>query len=166
MVKWFYIMRLALTGLILKLKNQNKTVAVAESASGGYLSYLLSSAPGSSAVFKGGVIVYSLETKNKFLKLPIKLLKQTQGVSKKVSILLALAVRKKLDSSLGIAIVGFAGPKAKKGIKPGTMFITLTSKTKIWSKKLIIKGDRNKARIQASYAAIQLLNKYINNKNA
>ncbi|MCF7888166.1 MAG: CinA family protein, partial [Candidatus Omnitrophica bacterium] len=59
------------------LKNKNFTLAAAESETAGYLSYLLTKTPGSSNTFKGSLVVYSLDSKNKLFKLPEKLLKKT-----------------------------------------------------------------------------------------
>ncbi|MFO8053353.1 MAG: CinA family protein, partial [Candidatus Omnitrophota bacterium] len=75
------------------------TLAAAESESGGYLSYLLTKTPGSSKVFKGSFVVYSLASKNKLFKLPKKLLKKTQGVSQEIAAYLAEKIRKKLKSN-------------------------------------------------------------------
>ena len=157
--------------LILALKKRKKSVALAESCSGGYASYLLTKTPGASEVFKGAVVVYSLETKNKFFKIPSSLLKKTQGVSKEVAIKLAIGVRKKFNSDIGASIVGFAspehsrrtGPKTKKGIKVGTTFIAFSSKNKQKAKKIIIKGSRDIIRKKISARLIDLIYKAVTN---
>ena len=150
-----------LENLITFLKAKKITVAAAESASGGYLSYLLTKIPGSSKVFKGSIVVYSLEAKNKFFKIPFPLLKKTRGVSKEVAILLAKGVRKLFKTDLGLSIVGFAGP----GIKQGTVFFSIADKKDVIVKKLIIKGSRDYVRKTASLAVIDLLYKKLNSKH-
>ncbi len=153
--------------LIVTLKEKGKTLALAESCSGGYASYLLTKIPGASLVFKGAVIVYSLDTKNKLFKIPFSLLKKTQGVSKEIALKLAVRVRKKLNADIGASIVGFAspersrrtGPKTKRGVKIGTTFIAFSSKNKREAKKIIIKGSRDIVRKKASTHLINLIYK-------
>ncbi|MFH1504571.1 MAG: CinA family protein [Candidatus Omnitrophota bacterium] len=142
--------------LITALKNKNLTLAIAESCTAGYVSYLLTKTPGASKVFKGGVIVYSLESKNKFFKIPYSILNKTQGVSKEVALTLAKGIRKQLKTDIGAAVVGFAGPEDKK---TGTVFISMVTKNKVLSRKLLLKGTRDKIRKQASHALIGLVYK-------
>jgi len=143
--------------LINTLKKQGLTLACAESASGGYLSYLLTQVPGSSTVFKGGLVVYSLEAKRKFLGLHPSILKKTNGVSAKVAGLLAGSIRKKLNTSLAISIVGYAGPDAATGFRPGTFFIGLANKKGTLVKKIALTGGRDAVRKKACWVALKLI---------
>ncbi len=145
--------------LIVALREKGQTLALAESCSGGYASYLLTKISGASEVFKGAVVVYSLDTKNKFFNIPYSLLEKTQGVSKEVALKLAKRVRKKFNSDIGTAIVGFAGPRAKKGIKVGTIFLAYSSKDKQKTKRIVIKGSRDIVRKKASTDLIDLVYK-------
>lgn len=138
------------TKLTNQLIKQKISLAVAESCTGGYLSYLLTQTPGSSRIFKGAIICYSLDVKHKILKLPIKLLTETDGVSEKVAQILAENVRKLFKSQLGVSIVGFAGPKAKPGVKVGTTFIAVTDGKTTQTKRLILKGTRDQVRKKAA----------------
>jgi len=141
--------------LIAALKKQKKSLALAESCSGGYASYLLTKIPGASAVFKGAIITYSLETKNKFFKVPSPLLTKTKGVSKEVALKLAAGVRKKFNADIGASIVGFAGPKPSR--RTGTIFIAFSDKNKEKVRKIIIKGNRDTVRKKASHLLIKLI---------
>lgn len=141
--------------LILTLKKEGKTLALAESCSGGYASYLLTKIPGASKVLKGTLVVYSLDTKSRLLKISPSLLEKTQGVSKEVALQLAAGVRKKLDADIGAAIVGFASPERSR--RAGTVFIAVSDKSKQKVKKLIIKGSRDIVRKKASNALADLL---------
>jgi nicotinamide-nucleotide amidase len=140
------------------LKKKKLTLAVAESASGGYLSYLLTKTPGASKVFKGGVVVYSLDTKNKLLDLPLNKIKKDQGVSENTAAALAYSVRKKLGSDLGASIVGFAGPKGKK---TGTTFISLSDKNQTICLQANLTGTRDTVRTKISKLLIELISKKI-----
>jgi nicotinamide-nucleotide amidase len=146
----------AVKNLISLLKEKSLTLSAAESCSGGWLSYLLTKTPGSSKAFKGAIVAYSLEAKNKFFQIPYPLLKQAQGVSNKIAKILATGARKIFKSDLGVSLVGFAGPKGKK---VGLVYITVADKAGVVSKKLIIKGTRDEVRKKASLLAIDLLYK-------
>lgn len=143
--------------LIKSLIKANLSLAVAESASGGHVSYLLTETPGASKVFKGSLVVYSLEAKNKLLGLAIKNLKKNQGVSKAIASRLAKKVKKKLNADIGAALVGFAGPNAPKESKLGIFFIAVSSKNKSLVKKIFLKGTRNQVRKKSSLLLIQLI---------
>jgi len=147
--------------IIKTLKERKLTISIAESCTGGYVSYLLTKISGSSNVFKGGLVIYSSEAKNTFLKIPIRLLKKTQGVSKQVCLVLAKNVKKSLKTDIGASVVGFAGPKAKKGIKIGTILIGISDKKGTVIKKVVIKGTRNAVRKKASNYLIELLYKRV-----
>ncbi len=141
------------------LRNKKLTVSAAESASGGYLSYLLTKIPGSSKVFKGSIVVYSLEAKIKFFKIPLPLLKKTEGVSGEIAGLLAIGVRKLFKTDIGLSLVGFAGPETQKGKKLGIVFFAVSDKKCTTVKKVIIKGGRDYVRKYASLMTLELLHK-------
>lgn len=143
------------------LKNKNLTLATAESETAGYLSYLLTKTPGSSTTFKGSFIVYALEAKNKLFKIPPALLKKTQGVSPEIAAYLADSVRKKLNSDIGISIVGFAGPTTRKKIKIGTTFLAISDKEGIIVTNAIINGTRDKVRKETAKLAAEILYKHL-----
>lgn len=150
--------------LITILKKENLTIASAESLTGGYLSYLLTKIPGSSKVFKGGVVIYSLEAKNKFFKIPLAELQEAQGVSANICKNLAIRVKKLFNSKIGVALVGFAGPKAKLGVKVGTVFMAISNKDKTIVAKWVLKGTRNQIQQQASQRIIKVLYEILDRK--
>ena len=102
-----------------------------------------------------------MPAKNTTCNIPFSYLRKTQGVSRETAIKLAKGVRKKFKSDIGVAIVGFAGPRAKKGIKKGTSHISVAQKYSNLSKKITIKGNRDTVRKKASYAAMRLLHESI-----
>ena len=143
--------------LITALKKNNLTISVAESCTGGYVSYLLTKIPGSSKVFKSGVVVYSLDAKNKLFGISGKLLKETEGVSRKVAYLLSQRVRNKFNTDIGTSVVGFAGPYSRKGIRKGTVFLSVSYNKKTIVKKVIINGSRDTVRKKASNNLIEMI---------
>ncbi len=146
-----------LNKLISILREKKLSLALAESCSGGYASYLITKIPGCSKVFKGAIVVYSLDSKNRLLQLPFTIIKETQGVSAKVAALLANNIRKKFKSDIGASLVGFAGPQAKIGSKVGTIFLGIAFKGKIKTKKNTLKGRRDNIRKKASHLLIDLI---------
>lgn len=144
--------------LVNTLKERKLTLACAESASGGYVSYLLTKTPGSSRVFKGAVVAYSLEAKNKFLRIPWKILNQPQGVSGKITGVLAENVKNILNADIGAAITGFAGPGDKN---TGLMFLAVSYKNNTMVKKVVIKGNRDKIRKEASRMLVKMIYDYV-----
>jgi len=139
--------------LITTLRKKSLSVALAESATGGFASYLFTKTAGASKVFKGGVVLYSLESKHKLFKIPLARLKRNQGVSKEIAATLAQRIRKKFNSSFGGAIVGFAGP----GAKAGAVILSLSDKEKVISIETLIKGNRDRGRKRASQLLLELI---------
>ncbi|MBI4707022.1 MAG: CinA family protein [Candidatus Omnitrophica bacterium] len=140
------------------LIKENKTIAIAESCTGGLLSSLLTRLPGSSKYFILGIVTYSNTAKEKFLKIPKSILLKNGAVSEKVAKLMAKNVRQAAKTDFGIGITGIAGPTGGSTQKPvGTVFIALTKDKKVICKKLVFKGNRNTVRKQAALKSLALL---------
>ncbi len=141
-----------------RLIKSAKTIASAESCTGGLLSVLLTQLPGSSQYFILGVTVYSNQTKENILKIPALSIRKYGAVSEKTALAMAQNIRKLAKTDFGIAITGIAGPTGSTASKPiGTVFIALATKNKTVCKKFVFKGNRNSVRKQASLKALQLL---------
>jgi len=144
----------------LLFKNQ-KTIAVAESCTGGLLSNLLSRLSGSSRYFILGVVVYSNKSKNTILSVPSKIIEQKGAVSRAVAKIMAESVRKLAGTDFGIGITGIAGPTGGTRQKPvGTVFIAISSKTKNLCKKFRFRGNRSAIRRKAAWKALELLKEF------
>ena len=143
------------------LKN-GKTVAVAESCSGGLASSLLTQASGSSQSFILGVVVYSKQAKIKTLKIPPSLLAKKGAVSSEIALRLAQNVRKLAKSDFGIGITGIAGPSGGTPKKPvGTVFIAVSSHRENISKEFHFKGSRHTIRNKTALKSLELLKELI-----
>ena len=146
-----------------KLIGLKKTVAVAESCTGGLVSALLTSFSGSSAYFILGITAYSNQSKSGLLKLPLKLLRKKGAVSKETACGLACSVRALARSDFGIGITGIAGPAGGTKTKPvGTVFISVSGKKLTLCKKFLFPGNRTSIRKQAALAALKMLNSFLN----
>jgi nicotinamide-nucleotide amidase len=100
------------------LKQKEKTLCTAESCTGGYISHLITSIPGSSDYFKGGVVAYSNEIKAEILQVDENLLKEYGAVSQQVVEAMAINARRLLQSDFSIAVSGIAGPDGGTPQKP------------------------------------------------
>lgn len=143
------------------LINNKKTLSVAESCSGGYLSYLFTYLPGSSNFFKGSVVTYTNEIKKEILGIDENILINYGAVSKEVSINMANNLLKKFSTNYGISITGNLGPVPSENKSIGLIFLTISSKENILTKKFNIKGNREEIRKKLVYNTIYLFSKFL-----
>ena len=125
------------------LTNSGKTIATAESCTGGALASKLTSVPGSSTYFLGSIIAYSNEVKEKQLQISREILQTVGAVSKDVVEAMAENVRVKFSSDFALSTSGIAGPDGGTEDKPvGTIWIALATNDKVVSKKLNLGFNR------------------------
>lgn len=147
-----------------KLIELKKTVAVAESCTGGLASSYLISQPGSSAYFILGIVAYSNEAKTRLLKIPPRLIQTHGAVSPEAAQQLSNSVRTLAKTDFGIGITGIAGPGGGSKEKPrGTVFISVSGKKRTACRKFIFSGTRTSVRKQAARASLSLLNTLLKN---
>lgn len=139
------------------IKNK-KTIAVAESCTGGLLSSLLTQISGGSQYFILGIIAYSNKEKQRILKIPSVLILRKGAVSKEVAIIMAESVRKLAKTDFGIGVTGIAGPTGGTPQKPiGTVFIAVDAKNKKICKEFHFIGNRNTVKKKAVLKSLELL---------
>jgi nicotinamide-nucleotide amidase len=113
------------------LKKSNKTIATAESLTGGKIAATLVAIEGSSAYYKGSVVAYSKETKINLLNVSAQTIEEFSVVSKEVALEMALGVKEKLQTNYAIAVTGNAGPTSDHNDKSlGAVFIAFVSDEK------------------------------------
>jgi PncC family amidohydrolase len=140
------------------LLKSGKTIAVAESCTGGLLSTLLTELSGSSKYFCLGVVTYSNLAKSKILGVPGRVIAKNGAVSAPVARLMAEKVRNLAKTDLGIGITGIAGPIGGTLKKPvGTVFIAISDKNRTIYKKFNFKGNRNSIRKKSALEALKLI---------
>lgn len=137
---------------------KGKTLVTAESCTGGGIGSALTSVPGSSAVFKGGVICYTNWVKEHILGVDPILLQQYGAVSAPVAQEMARGVRKALQADLALSVTGLAGPDGDEFGNPvGTVFIGCDSQRGTEVREFHFTGDRESVREQAVSAALRLV---------
>lgn len=137
------------------LKENNLTISTAESCTGGLISSLITSVPGSSGYFKGGIVAYSNEIKTSELSVSPYSLIMNGAVSQQVVEQMADGVRTRLNTDYAVAVSGIAGPDGGTEEKPvGTTWIGVASKKRIISNVYNFGEDRGRNIQKAAIAAL------------
>ncbi len=140
------------------LTRRQMTLAVCESCTGGMLSSLITSVPGSSRYFMGGIITYSDIAKKKVAGVRGATLKTFGAVSTEVAREMALGVRTRMLSDVGIGITGIAGPAGGSMEKPvGLVYIGIALKKNVFVRRFLFRGGRQTIRKSACKQALSLL---------
>jgi len=146
----------------IRLIKLRKTLAIAESCSGGLLTNRLTDIPGSSQFLKVGIIAYSNEAKSKLLKVPPSLIQKYGAVSPETACAMAQGVRLSLQTDFGVSITGIAGPTGGTKTKPiGLTYMAVSSKKKQECLEFHFKGSRLQNKKLATTKALNLLLKYL-----
>lgn len=149
-----------------ELKSLNKTLSVAESCTGGYISHLITSNAGSSQYYKGSVTAYANQTKENLLGVGKDTLLKFGAVSKEVAEQMSQGVMRELNSDYAIATTGIAGPEGGSEEKPvGTVWISVSSDKKTVAEKYFFPTTRDNFIERASNQALLMLIKLIKDEN-
>ena len=137
---------------------RGKTLVTAESCTGGGIGAALTAVPGSSEVYKGGVISYTNWVKENILGVEGEVLAQFGAVSEQVAKAMAEGVRKCLQADVAVSVTGLAGPGGDEFGNPvGTVYIGYCDSHKLHAKKYCFSGNREAVRQQAISAALELV---------
>ena len=122
------------------LKKKHKTITAAESLTAGLFQSSIADFSGSSSVFNGGFVTYSIEEKSKMLQIPLEKLQEHGVVSHFTAEKMAEQSRKLTDADFGIGLTGVAGPDSLEGHLAGTVFIGIATREKVHSIRVLIGG--------------------------
>ncbi len=140
------------------LKQKKKTIATAESCTGGFISHLLTSIPGSSEYYTGGVVAYAYEAKEELLGVQHSSLVQHGAVSECVAKEMAEGVWKRLGTDYAVAVTGIAGPGGGLPNKPvGTTWIAIASEKGVKAKLFRFGNDRARNIRRAATSTLNML---------
>ncbi len=143
------------------LSETGRTLAVAESCTGGELSAWLTAEPGASAGFLLGAVTYSDAGKRVAAGVAAELLADGGAVSAATARAMAEGVRRQVGATVGLAVTGFAGPGGGTAADPvGTVYIGLAAPEGAWARRLALRGDRAGVRRRAVQEALQWLRCY------
>lgn len=135
-----------------------KTLVTAESCTGGGIGAALTAVPGSSAVYKGGIISYTNWVKHNLLGVDQKLLDTLGAVSAPVAEAMAAGARKVLRADIAVSVTGLAGPGGDEFGNPvGLVFIGYSDCRKTLSRRFLFPGDREAVRQNACREALKLV---------
>ncbi len=144
--------------LLARLRALGQTVVTAESCTGGMVGARITSVPGSSAAFLGGVVAYHNRIKQSALGVPVSVLEAHGAVSEAVATAMAEAARTRLGADWTIGLTGVAGPDGGTAEKPvGLVWVAIAGPDGTTARELRLFGDREEVRVRATEAALALL---------
>lgn len=144
-----------------------KSLAVAESCTGGNIAHFITSNPGSSDYFKGGVVAYSNEIKTKLLNVPSEIIETYGAVSQQVAEAMAVGTQFALNADYSVATTGIAGPGGGTDEKPiGIVWVAVAGPSGVKSEKYIFRHNRERNIIRATQTALNLLRAFILTENS
>ena len=144
--------------LVHLLIKRNETLALAESCTGGFIANQITNVPGASKIFKGGIVAYSNEAKEKFLGVRAATLKEHGAVSKETAAEMADGARKEFAADYAIAVTGIAGPSGGTKAKPtGTVFIAVAGSSGTVVEHHLNRFSRQKFKQVTAQQALELL---------
>lgn len=136
------------------LSASNLTLSVAESCTAGGLSARISSIPGSSHYFMGGIIPYSIDSKVRDLNVKIEDIEKYSDVSKEIARQMSIGLRERFKTDFAISTTGYAGPTGKD---VGKIFISLSTSAKTIVEEHMFSGNREEICNQAIEASLKML---------
>jgi nicotinamide-nucleotide amidase len=146
-----------------QLRSMERTVALAESCTGGLLANSFTDVPGSSKVFAGSAVCYANDAKVNLLGIPECLIAQHGAVSAECAAAMATAAIEKFGSDYAISVTGFAGPGGGTEADPvGTVYIGYASPTGVWSRRIVLPGDRHQVKQRAVNNALDFMRRKLN----
>jgi nicotinamide-nucleotide amidase len=152
-------------GALAELARAGSTLATAESLTGGLIGQLLTSVPGASASYVGGVISYATRLKATLAGVPEATLDALGPVAERTAAEMATGVATRCSADWGLAVTGVAGPEPQDGHPVGQVFVGLAHPASGWTqvRELRLSGDRAAIRSRTAVTALALLTEALRN---
>jgi nicotinamide-nucleotide amidase len=149
-------------GIVGVLTRRKETLALAESCTGGFIANQITNVSGASKMFKGGIVAYSNEAKEKFLRVRATTLRKHGAVSQEVAAEMASGARKHFAADYAISVTGIAGPTGGTKDKPtGTVFIAVAGSFGTMVERKLNRFSREKFKKVTARQALELLERQI-----
>ena len=149
--------------VIEQLRNLEKTVALAESCTGGLLANAFTDVAGASKVFAGSAVCYSNDAKVNLLGVPEALIAQHGAVSAECAAAMASGAAERFGADYAISVTGYAGPDGGTPADPvGTVYLGYASPTGVWSRRVSLPGDRRQVKQRAVNTALDFMRRKLN----
>jgi len=149
--------------VIEQLAALGSNVALAESCTGGLLASAFTDIPGASRVLAGSAVCYSEEAKIALLGVPSCLIAQHGAVSAECAVAMATGAAEKFGSSYGLSVTGYAGPGGGTEADPvGTVYLGYASPTGVWSRRVVLAGDRLQVKARAVNTSLDWMRRKLN----
>lgn len=145
------------------LRDQKKTIAFAESLTGGMAADWMAAFPGASSILTGGIVCYTNQVKNQVLDVPQEVLKTDGAVSASCAKHLAASVRRLCGSDFGVSFTGVAGPDKSEGKDVGTVYVGFSDSNGSASYRFQFNGSRQKIRIQSAKTGYDIVRRHLRN---
>lgn len=140
------------------LRSQNKTLAVAESCTGGLIAHMLTEIPGASSYFLVSAVTYSVSAKMRILNISSEIIDKFGVVSQQIAEAMARNISSLAGADYALAITGNLGPSALEGKDVGLVYIALCeSHEEVFTKELRLTDNRSKNKEKAAFEALSLL---------
>ncbi|RLD75053.1 MAG: damage-inducible protein CinA, partial [Bacteroidetes bacterium] len=142
------------------LKEKGKTIATAESCTGGMIAEKITSIAGSSNYFKGSIVAYANEIKSNLLNIDMAIIDEHGAVSEEVACLMAKSIREIMQTDIAVSTTGIAGPDGGTDEKPvGTVWIGIATKERVFAKKYQFGNQRERNTNWTLQTALNMLRK-------
>jgi nicotinamide-nucleotide amidase len=138
-------------------KQNGYTLSVAESCTGGYISHLITTLPGASNFFQGGVVSYSANAKKSLLRVSPGCIAEYGVVSEQTAREMAEKIRRLTKTDFSLSATGNLGPDVLEGGKKGLVYIAVSKEGMTFSKELRLAGNRQQTKEEAALLALQFL---------
>lgn len=146
-----------------KLRALGKTLAVAESCTGGQLASAFTDIPGASKVFLGGLVCYTNDVKVQLLEVPESILIQHGAVSAECAVAMATGAAEKFGADYALSITGWAGPDGGTVDEPiGTLYFGLAAPVGVWAHRVVYTGNRLSIKGRAVTGALDWMRRKLN----
>jgi nicotinamide-nucleotide amidase len=143
------------------LRGADRTIACAESLTGGSVSGRLASVAGASASFAGSIVAYTAEAKREVLGVSTETIERDGVVSEACALEMASGARRLFGADVGLSTTGVAGPDPHDGHDPGTVWVALDAADRSHARGFRVRGERDRVIVWSQQAALDLVRRYL-----